>query len=79
MATHPPPAGPFKVLAANVNGLSAQQKRRGFFAFLQEQHCGVALLSETHCTSDSQAKGWVQEGAVFSFQFSVYYELSLHA
>lgn len=63
MATHPPPAGPFKVLAANVNGLSAQQKRRGFFAFLQEQHCGVALLSETHCTSDSQAMGWVQEGA----------------
>ena len=63
MAANPPPAGPFKVLAANVNGLSARQKRRGFFAFLQEQHCGVALLSETHCTSDSQAKGWVQEGA----------------
>jgi len=63
MAASMPPAGPFKVIAVNVNGLAAATKRRGSFAFLQEQRCAVALLSETHGISDSQAQSWVQEGA----------------
>jgi exonuclease III len=57
------PGRPLRVAAANVNGLSAGQKRRQFFAWLQKQRADIALLSETHCTSDSQARQWVQEGA----------------
>lgn len=63
MAADAQPAGPFLVTAVNVNGLSAVMKRRNFFAWLQQQRCGVVLLSETHSTSDSQALTWVQEGA----------------
>ena len=63
MAQATQPGRPLRVAAANVNGLSAGQKRRQFFAWLQKQRADVALLSETHCTSDSQARQWVQEGA----------------
>jgi hypothetical protein len=31
-----PPASPFKVMAVNVNGLAARDKRRAFFASLQQ-------------------------------------------
>ncbi len=63
MMQHQQPARPFKAAAVNVNGLAAQSKRREFFASLQEQRCTVTLLAETHCTSDDQARRWVQEGA----------------
>ena len=50
-------------MAVNVNGLMDTTKRRSFFAWLQQQGYAIVLLSETHCTSDSQALQWVQEGA----------------
>jgi hypothetical protein len=54
---------PFKVIAVNVNGLAAPDKRKPFFAWLQQQGCDIALLSETHSRSDQQVKQWVQKGA----------------
>jgi len=57
------PGRPLRVAAVNVNGLNGDQKRRRFFARLQKQRVDIALLSETHCTSDALAKRWVQEGA----------------
>ena len=54
---------PFKTITVNVNGLSHQGKRRGFFAWLQQQRCDIALLVETHCRSTQQGQKWVQEGA----------------
>ena len=63
MPDQPQPGRPFQVAAVNVNGLTEATKRRTFFTWAQEQHHGIVLLSETHCTSDSQAQQWVQEGA----------------
>ena len=63
MPDQPQPGRPFQVAAVNVNGLTEATKRRTLFTWAQEQHHGIVLLSETHCTSDSQAQQWVQEGA----------------
>lgn len=57
------PGRPLRVTAANVNGLNDDNKRRRFFAWLQKQRVDIALLSETHCTSDGLAQRWVREGA----------------
>src|SRR5512139_3349630 len=57
------PGRPLRVTAANVNGLNDDQKRRRFFAWLQKKRIDIALLAETHCTSDGLALRWVQEGA----------------
>ena len=57
------PGQPFKVVAVNVNGLAAADKRRIFFAWLQQQRYAIVLLSETHSTSDEQGQQWVRQGA----------------
>ena len=63
MAQSVQPGQPFKVVAVNVNGLAAADKRRNFFAWLQQQHYAIVLLSETHSTSDTQGQQWVTQGA----------------
>ena len=63
MVQSAPPGRPLRVAAVNVNGLNARQKRRTFFTWLHKQRVDIALLSETHCTSDEQAKQWVRQGA----------------
>ena len=63
MAQSVQPGQPFKVVAVNVNGLAAADKRRNFFAWLQQQDYAIMLLSETHSTSDTQGQQWVTKGA----------------
>ena len=54
---------PLRLVAVNVNGLvSDAAKRRGFFAWLRQQGFDIAVLSETHATSDAQARQWLQQG-----------------
>lgn len=49
----------------NVNGLNSRNKRWAVFMRLKRLHPrpDIALLIETHCGSDEQALGWVQEGS----------------
>ena len=54
---------PFSVAADNVNGLAAAEKRRPFFAWMQQQAYDVVLLAETHSSSDQQMQQWAQQGA----------------
>ena len=54
---------PFRAISVNVNGLANPGKRRGFFAWLQQQRCDVGLIVETHCRSSQVAQQWVKEGA----------------
>ena len=58
-----PLAGPFKVMAVNVNGLAEPAKRRRFFASIQKQRQAVVMIAETHTTADSQGQRWVRNGA----------------
>jgi exonuclease III len=54
---------PFSIIGDNVNGLAAADKRRPFFAWLQQQGYDVVMLAETHCLSQKQFQRWVRQGA----------------
>ena len=56
----PVPAG---LLHLNVNGLNGAAKRRSLFAQLLAGPWDVVVLVETHCSGDTAAHAWVQEGA----------------
>jgi hypothetical protein len=55
--------GGLSCVVVNVNGLSDPVKRRTLFKRLLQMQVDVAVLCETHSTSDEQVRGWVQDGA----------------
>ena len=55
--------GGLSCVVVNVNGLSDPVKRRTLFKRLLQMLVDVAVLCETHSTSDVQVRGWVQDGA----------------
>jgi hypothetical protein len=61
--TKPLPTGGLSCVVVNVNGLSDLVKRRTLFKRLLQMQVDVAVLCETHSTSDEQVRGWVQGGA----------------
>jgi hypothetical protein len=54
---------PSKLLAVNVNGLAAKDKRRAFFKHVLSAGWDVVVLSETHCGGPDVAAKWLKEGA----------------
>ena len=54
---------PSKLLAVNVNGLAAKDKRRAFFKHLLSAGWDVVVLSETHCGGPEVAASWLRDGA----------------
>ncbi|WAR01917.1 hypothetical protein MAR_008475 [Mya arenaria] len=48
----------FKVVSINVNGLRNNLKRVAVFNWIKDNDYDFALLQETHCSTDFEAKIW---------------------